>query len=244
MGAHRLRPRPMKQQTPIQPERRKNWRTQNCRRCCRCRRPEPPPMTAADFCVTTDGTVSRFRASDFSALTLQKRGQRQGHISRPKRKISRWLDGPMDQLGLGMLGCIFAHGSIQKNRVIKTPSPNRSQTHQDLCCCRYCLCAFGVGLGKGIQAGAGWCRWRWPLGAGVCPMGGQVGRRRAGLGALWLPCSVPGRVAHGVGIRGAQVGRFRDDNQGEKVFGDVIPIEGTLHGSGNAIEICHGFFLC
>ena len=105
MGAHRDVASPNEPLTPIHPERRKIWRTQNCRRCCRCRRPEPPPMTAADFCVTTDGSVSRFGSSDFSASAIQKRCQRQGRIACPSE---RSVDGPMDQLGLGMLGCIFA----------------------------------------------------------------------------------------------------------------------------------------
>ena len=58
-------------------------------------------------------------------------------------------------------------------------------------------------------------------------------------GWVWLPWSVPGRAAHDVGIRGAQIGRFGHHDQGEKVFGQIVPIKGALHCGTDAIEVCH-----
>ena len=75
-------------------------------------------------------------------------------------------------------------------------------------------------------------------------MGGQVGRRRAGLGGAvapllsarqggpWRRCRVPSAVPP------------QKKSQVEKVFGQIVPIQGALHGGGNAVEMFHGFFLC
>ncbi len=106
------------------------------------------------------------------------------------------------------------------------------------------LCASGFRPREGFKpgpGGAGGCG-RW--GPGVARWVGRLAAGAATETGGWRRYSVPGRVAHGVGIRGAQVGHFRNDHQRQQVFGDVIPIEGALHGGGNAVEICHGFFLC
>ena len=62
-------------------------------------------------------------------------------------------------------------------------------------------------------------------------------------GRLWPPYSVPGRVAHGVGIGGAQLRGLRHDHEWQQVIRNVVPIQNVLQGGADAIEVVHVYFL-
>lgn len=98
----------------------------------------------------------------------------------------------------------------------------------------------GVGLGSGEL-----CRSR--LQPVAVAAGGRGDAREVGRlaacgpvgGRRWPPYSVPGRVAHGVGIGGAQVRGLRHDHQWQQVFGDVVPIQNVLQGGADAVKVGH-----
>lgn len=62
-------------------------------------------------------------------------------------------------------------------------------------------------------------------------------------GRLGPSCSVPGRAPHGVGIGGTKVRGLGHDHEWQQIFGEIVPIQGTLDCGGYAVVKGHIYLL-
>jgi hypothetical protein len=106
-------------------------------------------------------------------------------------------------------GLLLGAARTYKKKELNTPSPNSAPDAQMPLRVQIRLCAFWYGTGVGevvpkpVATGGGG---RW--GPGDAREVGRLAACGPARGRRWPPYSVPGRMAHGVGISGAQVRGF------------------------------------